>query len=64
MNGVTITREEFAKLPNQQKYLVMFDNLEYIKIHVTRQTLHRKIHYAWLSGITAVIAYLLNIRLF
>lgn len=63
MNGIAITREEFERMKTTDKFLVVFDNLEYIRTYVTTMRFHRKIHYSWLCAITLAVGGLLGIKL-
>lgn len=52
MNGIRITRDEFPSLPRNQKDLVVFDNLEYIKGQVGNWKFYLKVYGSWLLALT------------
>lgn len=62
MNGLSITRDEFGRLPQKDKWIVVFDNLEYIRTNVSKMRTHRKISYYWLTALTLVMGTLLGVR--
>ena len=60
MNGLTITRSQFKAMNRINKDLVIFDNLEYIKSHITKWKLNVRIQYGWLIGLTAIGGWLIK----
>lgn len=52
MSGLSITVNEFQRLPVKQQNTILFENTEEIKSRLNSIGYHRKVQYAWLSALT------------
>ena len=55
MSGLSINKDDFKSLKTNEKLDIIFENLEYVKELSKRQMFHTKLHYYWISAITAVL---------
>lgn len=58
MEGCTITKSEFQKLPSKEQMSLLFENTEYIKKAVASNAWKQRWILGWLTGITAIGAWL------
>jgi len=58
--GLTISEEEFLKLPQKQQLLLIFKNQVMNKDLYITNKLHQKIQYVWLGVITAAGTWILT----
>lgn len=55
MRGLDISVEQFKKLKPEDRDTVMYNNLVHVRKKIESHTFTRKIHYIWLSVLTAFV---------
>lgn len=55
-NGLNISEEQFMSMKTKEQNLMLFRNLVHIRKQLKDYKVHRKIQYAWMSALTAIIA--------
>lgn len=60
MEGLSISRCEFASLSRDKKDLVVFDNLQHIRMQLSTYKTTKKVQYAWLTAITSIMGWFIG----
>jgi len=62
LNGLDITENQFLTLSSKERDLMMFRNVVYIRSGLRDYKFHKKVQYAWLSVLTAIVASLVGVK--
>ena len=60
MAGLRISSDEFLKLPQKEKWKVMYENQVSTLDLVGGYKFHQKIHYVWLTALTGLAIFIIK----
>ena len=55
MNGLSINRSEFEKMPTKQQLTILYENTETLKEMIRGYKFSQKIQFAWLGMLTVAL---------
>ena len=61
-NGLDISEEQFMKMSMKQRDLTMFRNMTHIRKQFKDYSFHKKVQYAWLSGLSVLVGVVAGIK--